>query len=143
MEDLHGYYLEDLSVGMTASLAKTVTEADIVKFAEVSGDTNPVHLDAEYAAGTMFKQRIAHGMLSAALISAVLGTRLPGPGAIYLDQHLSFRAPVFIGDTVDASVTVTEIDDKRRRVTLETICSVDGKVVAKGVATNMVDRRPA
>ncbi len=143
MQDLlHGYYLEDLSVGMTASYAKTVTEADILMFAGVSGDDNPVHMNAEYAAGTMFKARIAHGMLSAALISAVLGTRMPGPGAIYIDQQIKFKAPVYIGDTVVATATVTEINEARRRVTLETVCTVKGKVVAQGVATNMVDRRP-
>lgn len=142
MEELHGYYLEDLSIGMSASYAKTITEADILMFAGVSGDDNPVHMNAEYAEGTMFKQRIAHGMLSAALISAVLGTRLPGPGAIYVDQQISFKAPVHIGDTVTASATIIEINEERRRVKLETVCKVKGKVVATGVATNMVDRRP-
>ena len=142
MENIHGYYLEDLSIGMNASFEKTVTEADVVRFAEVSGDNNPVHLDVEYAAQTRFGQRIAHGMLSAAFISAVLGTKLPGPGAIYIDQQLSFEAPVHIGDTVIATATVIEINEQRRRVKLETICRVGEKVVARGVATNMVDRRP-
>ncbi len=142
MSQLHGYYLEDLTVGMSAAYAKTITEADVVLFAGVTGDDNPVHINAEYAATTRFGQRIAHGMLSAGLISAVLGTRLPGPGAIYIDQQLSFTAPVHIGDTVTATATVIEIDTERRRVKLETICMVKDKVVAKGVATNMVDRRP-
>lgn len=142
MQDLHGFYLEDLSVGQSASYAKTITEADVVLFAGITGDDNPVHLNAEYAAETMFKQRIAHGMFSAGLISAVLGTRMPGPGAIYIDQQLSFKAPVYIGDTVVATATVLEINLERRRVKLETICRVKGKVVAEGVATNMVDRRP-
>ena len=142
MQELHGFYLEDLSVGQSASYAKTITEADVVLFAGISGDDNPVHINAEYAAETMFKDRIVHGMFSAALISAVLGTRMPGPGAIYIDQQISFKAPVYIGDTVTATATVTEINQERRRVTLETTCSVKGKVVAQGVATNMVDRRP-
>ena len=93
-----GYDIEDLEVGMSASFAKTITEADIVMFAGVSGDMNPVHLDAEYAEKTVFKGRIAHGMLSAAFISTVLGTKLPGPGTVYLAQSLKFKAPVRIGD---------------------------------------------
>ena len=142
MQELHGFYLEDLSIGQSASYAKTITEADVVLFAGISGDDNPVHINAEYAAETMFKDRIVHGMFSAALISAVLGTRMPGPGAIYIDQQIGFKAPVYIGDTVTATATVTDINQERRRVTLETTCSVKGKVVAQGVATNMVDRRP-
>ncbi len=142
MQELHGFYLEDLSVGQSASYAKTITEADVILFAGISGDDNPVHINAEYAAETMFKDRIVHGMFSAALISAVLGTRMPGPGAIYIDQQISFKAPVYIGDTVTVTATVTEINLERRRVTLETTCRVKGKVVAQGVATNMVDRRP-
>ncbi len=142
MQELHGFYLEDLEVGQSASYAKTITEADVILFAGISGDDNPVHINAEYAAETMFKERIVHGMFSAALISAVLGTRLPGPGAIYIDQQIQFKAPVHIGDTVTATARVLEINHERRRVTLETICTVKGKVVAEGVATNMVDRRP-
>ena len=121
MQDLHGYYLEDLEVGMSDSYAKTITEADVVMFAGISGDNNPVHINAEYAEQTMFGQRIVHGMFSAALISAVLGTRLPGPGAIYVDQSLKFKAPVHIGDTVTATATVVEINAERRRVKLETV----------------------
>jgi len=143
MQDLHGYYLEDLEVGMSDSYAKTITEADVVMFAGISGDNNPVHINAEYAEQTMFGQRIVHGMFSAALISAVLGTRLPGPGAIYVDQSLKFKAPVHIGDTVTATATVVEINAERRRVKLETVVRVGDKVVAEGLATNMVDRRPA
>ncbi len=103
-------YFEDLKVGQEASLSKTVSEADIVGFAEVSGDKNPVHLDAAYASTTMFKERIAHGMLSAAYISAVFGMKLPGPGAIYISQTLNFKAPVKIGDTVVTTVKVVELD---------------------------------
>ena len=137
MDEKHGHYLEDLEVEMTAVYAKTVTEADIVMFAGVSGDTNPVHLDALFADQTAFKGRIAHGMLSASFISTVLGTRLPGPGCIYLSQTLSFRAPVKTGDTV----TLTHIDPESKRITAETICSVDGKVVIEGEATLLVSRR--
>lgn len=127
-----GYFIEDLSVGQSDEFTKTVTEKEIELFAEVSGDNNPVHLDAEYAAGTMFKERIAHGMLSAGFISAVIGTRLPGPGAIYMSQQMRFKAPVKIGDVVTARCTITDINEARRRVTLETVCLVDGKAVIEG-----------
>lgn len=139
--ELHGYYLEDLSVGLSASHAKTVTEADVILFAGISGDDNPVHVNEEFAAETMFKGRIAHGMLSAALISAVLGTRLPGPGCIYISQELRFKAPVRIGDTVTATATVKEVNQERRRVILETVCTVKGKMVLDGEAVLMVSSR--
>ncbi len=143
MDSLHGYYLEDLSLGMSASYSKTITEADVNTFAKLSGDNNPVHVNAEYAATTIFKERIAHGMFSGALISTVLGTQLPGPGVIYLDQQMSFKAPVLLNDTVTATVTITEINEKRRRVTLETTCQVGDKVVTTGTALMMVDRKPS
>lgn len=136
-----GYFIEDLSVGQSDEFTKTVTEKEIELFAEVSGDNNPVHLDAEYAAGTMFKERIAHGMLSAGFISAVIGTRLPGPGAIYMSQQMRFKAPVKIGDVVTAKCTITDINEARRRVTLETVCLVDGKAVIEGEALVMVPSR--
>jgi 3-hydroxybutyryl-CoA dehydratase len=136
-----GTYFEDLVVGQSATFAKTVTDADIVLFAGVSGDTNPVHLDAEYAAGTMFKSRIAHGMLSAGFISTVIGTKLPGPGAIYVGQTLKFKAPVRIGDTVTARVEVTGLVAEKKFVTLKTQCLVGGKVVIDGEATVMVPSR--
>jgi 3-hydroxybutyryl-CoA dehydratase len=142
MQELHGYYLEDLSVGMTSIFAKTVTEADIVMFAGVSGDTNPVHINQLFAEGTMFKGRIAHGMLSASFISTVVGTSLPGPGCIYINQSLRFRAPVKAGDTVVARATVKEILPERRRVVLTTVCSVGETVVIDGEATMMVANRP-
>jgi len=142
MQDLHGYYLEDLEVGMSASYAKTISEADVYMFAGVSGDNNPVHINEEYAKTTPFEKRIVHGMFSAALISTVAGTRLPGPGAIYVDQQIKFRAPVFIGDTAQATVTVTDIDTRRRRVKCKTDVTVGDKVVATGEATFMVDKRP-
>ncbi len=130
-------YLDEIEPGMTAEIAKTITEADILMFAAVSMDTNPVHMDAEAAARSQFGQRIAHGMLSAGLISAVLGTRLPGPGTVYLGQTLRFRAPVRIGDTVTARVEVTSVDTARKRATIKTECVVAGKVVIEGEAMVM------
>jgi|TARA_R110002094_G_scaffold77498_2_gene83939 3-hydroxybutyryl-CoA dehydratase len=139
-EELHGYFLEDLKIGMTAVYAKTITEADILLYAGVSGDTNPVHLNAEFAEKTIFKERIAHGMLSAGLLSTLFGTKLPGPGAIYMNQSLNFKAPVCIGDTVVARVTLKEINGKR--VTFDCACTIDETVVLDGEATLMVSRRP-
>jgi len=139
-KNLHGYFLEDLSAGMTDSFEKTVSESDIELFAKISGDTNPVHLNTEFAEQTIFKERIAHGMLSAAYISTVFGTKLPGPGAIYMNQNLSFKAPVRIGDTVVAKVTLREINGKR--VSFDCECSVGDTVVLEGDATLMVSRRP-
>jgi 3-hydroxybutyryl-CoA dehydratase len=139
MNDQNGYDIEDIQVGMTATFAKTITEADIVFFAGVSGDINAVHLNEEYAATTPFKGRIAHGMLSASLISAVLANRMPGPGTIYLDQRLKFLAPVRAGETVHAKVRVLEIDVNRCRVVLETTCSVKGAVVIEGEAKVKID----
>lgn len=141
MSDLHGYYIEDLSEGMTASYAKTVTEADVVLFAGISGDDNPVHINQEFAENSMFKQRIAHGMLSAGFISAVLGTKMPGPGAIYISQNLKFKAPVHIGDTVKATVTILEVLAPKRRVTLKTVCTVKDTVIVEGEAVVMVNSR--
>jgi len=142
MKDLHGHYLEDMSVGMTAVYTRTVTEADIVLFCGISGDTNPVHLDHEFAKNTIFKGRIAHGMLTASFISTVLGTKLPGPGCIYVSQNLRFRAPVHIGQTVTARVTVRKVDTVRGRVTVETVCYVDDLLVIDGEAELSVPRRP-
>jgi 3-hydroxybutyryl-CoA dehydratase len=138
-----GVYFEDLKVGDEASLSNTVTEATINAFAEVSGDRNPVHIDADYAAATMFKERIAHGMLAAAYISAVFGMELPGPGAIYISQTLSFKAPVKIGDTVVTTVKVAELVPEKKRARFETVCTVNGKPVVQGEAVLMVPTRPA
>ena len=132
---------EDLQLGMEATLSRTVTEQDIVAFAAVTGDRNPVHLDAAYAAKTMFKQRIAHGMLSAGYISAVFGMELPGPGAIYVSQTLNFKGPVRIGDTVVTKVKVVELIQPKRRARFACVCSVDGKVVLDGEAILMVPGR--
>ncbi len=137
-----GWYFEDLTVGLTASRTNTVTADTISAFADVSGDRNPVHLDAAYAATTIFKQPIAHGMLAAAYISAVVGMDLPGPGSIYVSQSIAFKAPVKAGDTVVATARVVEILPKRR-VRLETHCTVAGKTVVEGEAVLMVPSRPA
>ena len=118
-----------------------MTEADVVLFAGISGDNNPVHLNDEFAATTQFKGRIAHGILTASFISTVLGTRLPGPGCIYMSQNLKFKAPVRIGDTVQARVTVTEVMTEKRRVLLKTVVSVGETVVIEGDATLMVPSR--
>ena len=127
--------IEDLEIGMTRSLMKEVTDLDIELFAQVSTDRNPVHLDDAYAMDTIFGGRIAHGMLTAGLISAVIGEQLPGHGTVYLGQSLKFLAPVRPGDMVTAEVEVLEIDYAKRRVTLGTRCLVDGKPVLKGEAT--------
>ena len=132
---------EDLAIGQTASLGKTITEADILLFAAVSTDTNPVHINAEVAKASIFGERIAHGMLSAGLISAVLGTRLPGPGSIYMGQTLRFRGPVKIGATVTATAEITALNAEKNRATLKTICTVDGEIVIEGEALVQVPSR--
>ena len=135
MNSIGGYNIEDLQPGMSASTAKTVTEADIILFAGVSTDINPAHLNEEYAKGTQFGGRIAHGMLSASFISAVLANKLPGPGTIYMGQTLKFKAPVRIGDTVTATVTVREVVVDKRRCVLDAVCTVNGKTVIEGEST--------
>jgi acyl dehydratase len=131
-----------LTIGDSASLSKTFSDENVRSFAEISGDKNPVHLDDEYAAGTQFKQRLVHGMLTAGLISAVLGTKLPGPGSIYLSQSINFRAPVYINDTITATVTVLKIRDGKPIVTLETVCkNQDDMVVLDGEAVLLVPGR--
>lgn len=141
MHELHGHFLEDMTVGMTEIYSRTVTEADIVLFCGISGDSNPVHLDEQFAQKTMFKGRIAHGMLTASFISTVLGTKLPGPGCIYLSQSMKFRAPVYIGDEVIAILKITGLDAEKGRATLACDCAVNGKTVLEGEAVMMVDRR--
>jgi 3-hydroxybutyryl-CoA dehydratase len=135
------HHIDQLHPGMTASIAKTVTEADIILFAGISTDVNPAHLDEEYCKGTIFGGRIAHGMLSAGFISAVLANHLPGPGTIYLSQTLKFKAPVRPGDTVRATVTVKEVNVAKNRVTLDTVCTVAGKVVIEGECQMMPPAR--
>ena len=136
-----GLYFDELSVGQSAEIAHVVGAADIEAFAVVSGDVNPVHMDEAYAKGTPFGGRIAHGILGAAYISAVLGNRLPGPGAIYLSQSLRFRRPVRIGDPVVAKVTVKALDAAKGHATFETVCLVNGKTVIDGEALIMVPKR--
>jgi 3-hydroxybutyryl-CoA dehydratase len=133
--------IEDIEIGMTGSLQKQVTDRDIQLFAEVTTDRNPVHLDESYAQDTIFAGRIAHGMLTAGLISAVIGEQLPGHGAVYLGQSLKFLAPVRPGDMVEAVVKVTAIDHAKRRVTLETHCAVGNTVVLKGEALVLAPSR--
>jgi 3-hydroxybutyryl-CoA dehydratase len=140
---MNGLFLEDLKVGQQAMFGRTVTDADIVAFAGVSGDTNPIHLHDGFARTTRFGQRIAHGMLSGSYISTVIGTKLPGPGAVYISQTMNFMAPVIAGDTITAVATITAIDDKRRRVTLKTQCLKGDTVVIDGEAVVLVPRRDA
>ena len=134
-------YFEDLSVGMAETLSKTVSSNDVVGFAELTGDRNPIHLSEHFAAKTTFGGRIAHGLYTAGLISAVLGTRLPGPGAVYVSQTLNFRAPVRIGDTVEVTVTVAELDAQRQRARLACVCRVGEAVVLDGEALVKVPSR--
>jgi 3-hydroxybutyryl-CoA dehydratase len=135
-------YFEDLSVGMRESYSKVVKSSDVVGFAEISGDRNPIHLSEHFAAKTPFGGRIAHGLYTASLISAVIGTRLPGPGAIYISQTLRFLAPVRIGDTVEASVEIVELSEKGRRGKLKCECRVGEMVVLEGEAEVKVPARP-
>ena len=136
-------FFEDLAVGMSERLSKTVASSDVVGFAQLTGDRNPIHLSEHFAAKTSFGRRIAHGLYTASLISAVLGTRLPGPGAVYISQTLNFRAPVKIGDTVVTTVKVIELIAEKKRARFETVCSVNGKAVVQGEAVLMVPARPA
>jgi 3-hydroxybutyryl-CoA dehydratase len=135
-------YFEDLHLGMRETLMKTVMDTDVVGFARISGDENPIHLCDVYAAGTRFGQRVAHGLYTASLISAVLGTRLPGPGAVYRSQTLNFHAPVLIGDVVTVTVEVVELIPQGRKVRLACEATVDGRVVLDGEAMVSVPARP-
>jgi 3-hydroxybutyryl-CoA dehydratase len=127
-------FFEDLLVGMTETIKKTINSSDVVGFAEVTGDRNPIHLSEHFAAKTPFGTRIAHGLYTASLISAVLGTRLPGPGAVYISQTLNFRAPVKIGDTVEVSVLVAELIPEKFRARLTCKCLVGSEIVLDGEA---------
>ena len=134
LPELRILYFEDLSVGLKETLEKHISSSDVVGFAEITGDRNPIHLSEHFAARTPFGTRIAHGLYTAGLISAVLGTRLPGPGAVYISQTLNFRAPVRIGDTVEVSVEVAELIPERRRARLACICKVGEEIVLDGEA---------
>ena len=133
--------IEDIEIGMIRSLSKVITDRDIEMFAEISTDRNPVHLDEDYAQDTIFGGRIAHGMLTAGLVSAVIGEQLPGHGTVYLGQSLKFLAPVRPGDMVLAEVEVTDIDHSKRRVTMNTRCIVNDKKVLVGDATVLAPSR--
>ena len=141
MEELHGYFVDDLEIGMTDVYVRTVTETDIVQYSQISGDDNPLHVNEEFAKQTVFKGRIAHGMLTCGYISAVLGTKLPGPGCAYLNQNLNFREPVRIGDTVQTRVTIKKISTDTNNVTCEVVCSIGEKVVIDGTATLWVPNK--
>jgi 3-hydroxybutyryl-CoA dehydratase len=136
-------YFEDLAIDMSAAVSKLITERDVETFAAVSTDTNPIHLSDEFAAGTRFKRRIPHGLLIASLISAALGTKLPGPGAIYVSQNLKFTAPVYLGDIVTATVTLVTLDSLRRHARFDCACRVGHKMVLSGDAVLYVPNRPA
>jgi 3-hydroxybutyryl-CoA dehydratase len=135
-------YYEDLKVGQSATMEKTVTEDDIQAFGRATGDMNPVHFDEEYAKKTLFKGRVAHGVLSIGFISAVLGMKLPGEGTIFVSATVEFKAPVRIGDTVVTTGTVKEIGE-RRRVVMDCLCTVNGTPVVTGVALVLAPKRPA
>lgn len=126
--------LEEIEVGMNASYSQTVTDADIKAFAGISGDRNPVHVDEEYAEHSRYKKRIAHGFMTASYFSALFGTKIPGEGCVYVAQSLQFKRPVYIGDTVTATVEVTKVDRDKKRVFFRTTCKVKNKVVTDGAA---------
>ena len=135
------YYIDELKPGLSESLTKTVTERDVELFGEVSGDKNPVHFDEEYAKGTIFRGRIAHGMLSASYISTVLGMQIPGPGTIFMSATTRFKAPVRIGDAVVTTCTVREVNSEKRRVIFDCVCRVKDTTVIEGEALVMAPSR--
>jgi 3-hydroxybutyryl-CoA dehydratase len=134
MHELNGYRFNELKVGMSAVYSRTITDTDLRNFSGVSGDTNPMHLNEEYAKTTFFKHCIVHGFLTASLLSTVIGTKLPGPGCIYVSQSLFFKAPVYVGDTVYAKAKVKSLIPEKKRVVLETLCLVKDAVVLEGEA---------
>jgi 3-hydroxybutyryl-CoA dehydratase len=135
-------YFDDLAVGMRETMRKTVKNEDVIGFAELSGDHNPIHLSEHFARKTRFGGRIVHGLYTASLISAVIGMRLPGPGAVYVSQTLNFLGPVKIGDVVDVSVEVVELTEKGRRVRLHCECRVGARVVLEGEGVLSVPPAP-
>ncbi len=141
-DELRGKYLDELEIGQTAIYTKTITDADIVLFAGISGDTNPLHMNSEFASGTRFEGRVAHGMITASFISACIGTKLPGPGCIYMQQTIRWTAPVRPGDTVVARVTITDINYEKERVSLDSVCMVGDEVVLEGECLAKVPARP-
>ena len=137
----HGLFIEDLKVGQQASFTKIISEKDIVLFSQISGDDNPVHIDEKFARESLFKKRIAHGFLSASLISAVIAKKLPGPGCIYLKQSIKFLAPVFIGDEVSAKVKITEVSGEKQIISLLTECFIKEKKIITGDAQILVSSK--
>lgn len=125
---------EDIEIGMSVSYSQTITDADVKQFAGISGDHNPVHMDDVFAENSRFKKRIAHGLISGSFFSALFGTKLPGPGCVYVSQSFNFKRPVYLGDTVTAIAIVTNIDSNKRRVFFDTICKVKSKIVIDGTA---------
>jgi 3-hydroxybutyryl-CoA dehydratase len=142
-EALHGYFIEDLEKGMSASVTKAFTEQDVAMYAQLSTDDNPHHMNEEFAARTRTGGRVMHGMITASLISAIIGTRLPGPGCLWMGQEMRFLAPVRVGDTVCAEAVVNDIDAARQRVRLTTECTVAGETVLDGRALVWVPSRRA
>ncbi len=142
MSNKHGYFLEDLHIGMSAETSMVVSGDKIDTFAELSGDFNPIHMDAEFAATTPFGRRIAHGALSASLISAILGNQLPGPGAIFVELNMRFRRPAFIDDEITARAEVVEINQRTGRIKMKVSCMVGGKQIIRGDAGVIVPKRP-
>jgi 3-hydroxybutyryl-CoA dehydratase len=126
--------VEKFTIGMSASYEHTITDSDIKNFAGISGDYNPVHISDAYAEASKFKKRIAHGLMSASYFSAIFGTKLPGEGCVYVNQNLNFKKPVYIGDTVKATVTIKDMDEKRRRLFFDTVCTVNDRIVISGEA---------
>jgi 3-hydroxybutyryl-CoA dehydratase len=133
--------IDQIEVGMSESYSQTITDADIKSFAGISGDNNPVHMSDEYAEKTRFKKRIAHGFLSSSFFSALFGTKLPGEGCVYVAQNLIFKKPVYIGDTVTASIEVIDVDIKKRRVFFKTICKVKNKIVIDGSSEMYIPKK--
>jgi len=125
---------EQIKIDMSVSYSQTITDADVKSFAGISGDHNPIHVDDEYASKSRYKKRISHGLISGSFFSALFGTKLPGPGCVYVQQTFNFKRPVYLGDTVTATATVTFIDPDKRRVFFDTICTVKNKVVIDGMA---------
>ena len=135
------YYIEDIEVGQKVKFFKTFRQEDVEKFSEISGDNNPVHLDVNYASKTIFKKRVVHGFLTASLISAAIGTKLPGPGSIYLNQSLKFLAPVFPDEEVIVELTIKNINLEKRRVIIDTTCICNNKKVLVGEAEILVESK--
>ena len=141
LDGMGGYFFEDLEEGMTAIFEKKITDSDVIGFATITGDTNPLHINEEFARQTMFGGRIVHGMLTASFISTAIGTKMPGPGCIYVSQNLRFKAPVRIGEIVNAKCTITKLTKKKYSAEISTVCKVGNKKVVDGNAIIIVPSR--